>query len=279
MFRHLKQPLVQFVLFGAVLFAVHAIWSCYVASEEQTIHVRTERLQQLSTVAADELGRSPTGEDMRRLLADYVREEVLYREALRLGLDRNDTIIRRRLAQKMGFLLNATEPQNPLGYAELRAAYEANPDLYAEPARISFDHIPFTASDETAPRTEDIAAALVALIDPETDTDWTELGDPFLLSRTHIDIAQSELARLFGEPFAERVFQAERTGWMGPVQSRLATHLIRITQRTPRTVPPFEAVIEQVRAYETARRESAARDTAMQALIDRYTVILDGENP
>jgi len=268
--RILREPLLHFLVIGALVFGVHALWSRSQGDAELTISISAQQVQRLTAIWASEAGREPNADDVRGLLAEYIREEVLYREALQLGLDRDDTIIRRRLAQKMGFVVTQDEAGPPLTEAELRAAYEADKDAYARPPRLSLVHVPFNFARDDGSREGDLQA-------DESEADWTRLGDAFLLSRTHIDLTEVELARLFGRQFASQLFALEGSRWTGPLRSRLATHLVRIDKRTEGGIPAFEEIIETVRTRETQQRIRAANEEAMADLRARYTVIINGD--
>lgn len=273
----LKEPLVHFLLIGLVVFGAHSGWTRYQAGAERTIVVRADEVQRLAGVWAAEAGRDPAPSDVQGLLADYVREEVLYREALRLGLDRDDTIIRRRLAQKMGFVVTRDEAGPPLSEIELRVAFEANKDAYARPARLSFVHVPFNFTPDGATREDEANAALAKLQSGDSQTDWRKLGDAFLLSRSHVDLTETELTRLFGRQFAGALFALEQGNWVGPLRSRLAMHLVRIEGRKAGGIPAFEEIVDTVRVRETELRIRAANEAAMRALQERYTIVIDGE--
>ena len=272
----LREPLIHFLVIGALVFTLHGLWSARQSTAERTIEISAAQMQRLSTIWASEAGREPTPEDIKSLIAEYVREEALYREALRLGLDRDDTIIRRRLAQKMGFIIGQTAPPAELSLAEIRAAYEQAPELYANPPRISFQHVPYNFAPDGQNRDNEMEAALANLVNPADDTDWTKLGDPFLLSRTHEKLSEAEVARLFGRDFATDLFALQtRSKWTGPHRSRLAWHLINVTALDEGGTPAFEDIVDKVRVRETERREREVNEAAMSALLERYVVKLN----
>jgi len=135
--------------------------------------------------------------------------------------------------------------------------------------------VPFNFARDGGSREEEIQTALDALQAEASEADWTRLGDAFLLSRTHVDLTEVELARLFGRQFASQLFALEGNGWAGPLRSRLATHLVRIDARTEGGIPAFEEIIETVRTRETQDRIRRANDKALADLRARYTVIIN----
>ena len=272
----LREPLLHFLVIGLLVFGAHSLWSARQSTADRTIEISSAQIQRLSTIWAGEAGREPTPDDIKGLIGEYVREEALYREALRLGLDRDDTIIRRRLAQKMGFVIGQTEPPAPLSLEELRAAYDENTQLYAVAPRISFQHVPFNFAPDGQGRQADMEAALDRLSQTGEDVDWTKLGDPFLLSRTHENLSEAEVGRLFGRDFAAKLFTVEAgSAWSGPHRSRLAWHLVNVKALNTGGVPVFEDIIETVRTRETDRREREANEAAMSELLERYIVKLN----
>lgn len=240
---------------------------------EHTVIVTEGELQRMADIWASEAGRAPTRDDIEAILAEYVREEVLFREAERLGLGVGDTVVRRRLAQKMRFLIEESDPPNAPTEAELREAYEAAPEEYAEPARVSFIHVPFSFSPGGDTRAEEISASLTALRNDEAN--WRAIGDPFMLSRRYERATHADLTRLFGDRFADAVFLEASGKWSGPIRSRLAEHLVRIEELTPGHVPEFERVRDKVATAETEARWRSANEAALAKLMKRYTIILD----
>lgn len=270
-----REPLVHFLIIGVLVFGGHGLWRALQADTDKTIHIDAAQLQRLSAIWAGEAGREPSADDVRALLAEYVREEVLYREAQRLGLARDDTIIRRRLAQKMGFLLEREGPAEPLSEAELRAAFDRDPSVYARPPRLGLVHVPFNFTADDSSREAEMDAVLGELTGAG-DVDPAGLGDAFLLSRNHAGLSEVDVGRLFGRDFAAQIFSLEPNRWHGPLRSRLADHLVRIETRDEGGVPAFEAVVAEVRAREEEGRRRALEEAEMSELMDRYTIILDG---
>ncbi len=268
------EPLVHFLIIGALVFGGHSLWQAARENADRTITVTGGDIERLSAIWESQAGRPPSAEDIKAILSEYVREEVLYREALRFGLEREDTIIRRRLAQKMGFVLDRAGVFD-LTEDELRAVYEADPQAYARPDVISFSQIPFNFAADDTSRTADIEEALRAL-QSSTPADWMDLGDPFLLSRQHDALTKTDAARLFGRAFAEEVFAVQKGQWTGPVRSRLANHIVRVDRVDLGGVPEFEDIVEDIRLQETERRRRAANECEMTRLLEQYTIILNG---
>ena len=275
--RFIREPLVHFIVIGLILFAGHSIWQGRKASEAQTIRVSIAEIEHLSAIWASEMGRAPTIEDIQGIVADHVHEETLYREALRLGLDQGDTVVRRRLAQKMRFMLDdiggGTEPDE----TELRAAFDAAPERYALPEKLTFSHVYFSPETHGS-SIEEVAASMLAELQ-ENDADWKQAGDPFMLPRSFGDLAKPDIAQLFGAAFSDAIIATENDGWSGPYGSAFGLHLVRIDKRTPGTTPSFETVRDRVRADLAEASRRAANDEALAEVLARYDVVIEGLEP
>ena len=163
--RLLREPLIHFLLLGAILFGVYAYTQRGHGGVEQSkqIQLTIDDLSQLVLVFRSQWRRDPTPEELRSLVEDKVHEEVLYREALALGIDKDDTIVKRRMAQKMQFLAEDVAAAREPTLEELGTWYEANRDQFAFPPRVSFRHLYFSPDRRGAHARDDAAAALTKL--------------------------------------------------------------------------------------------------------------------
>jgi parvulin-like peptidyl-prolyl isomerase len=270
----LKEPLLHFLLLGAVLFALNA-WrdsTRPVAVSSARIEVNAAVIERLRAAYERQFGQPPGVGEMREQVTAHIREEVLFREAVALGLDRDDTIVRRRLAQKMEFLANdivrAAEPRD----AELREFFEKNSSRYARTGRVSFRHVYFS-TEKRGPDAESAAReGLVALKKGESDE---TMGDPFLQGFEFAEREQDDVVAAFGVDFAKQL-ETQATGeWSGPVASSYGIHLVRVVVRTQPDVVTFDAVRETVlRDFNEERRLAANRDI-FEKLCQRYDVTVD----
>lgn len=264
--RYLKDPLALFLLFGLLIFAARE----WLAADDgdYRIDVTAGQQNRIFDQWQAQMGRPPTPEEAEGLLDQWLREEIFYREAVKLGLDQDDTIIRRRLAQKLTFLnedlANAREPAE----AELATYFEAHAADYRIPERFSFEHRYFS-SDRRADAQADARAALE---DPDIG------GDPFILQRSYAERSAREIGDLFGTAFAEALtaLDADRpAAWQGPVPSAYGWHLVRLTARTPARDPLMAEVRDAVRRdYLQARRRDANEDF-YRSLHARYEVRIE----
>lgn len=269
--RYLKDPLAVFLLLGVVIFAVDA-WGPDPADE--VINVGVLDIARLSDQWRAQMGRDPTETELAGLVDAHVREEMLVREALRMGLDANDVIIRRRLAQKLTFLTEDLALLEPATDAQLREFFEADVERYRVPARFTFSHIYFSPDRRETARA-DAAAAL-----PEvTEDNWRTIGDPFMLRRTYAHVTVADIRKDFGTAFSEALPQLEGDGWVGPVESGYGFHLVRIDRRTASRLPDFGEVGGRVATDYDSQRRSDANDSYYETLAAQYQVEIETADP
>jgi hypothetical protein len=267
----LKEPLLHFLALGGLLFAAHAALSTgeEVATSLPVVRITAADTEWLKEMWARQWRRPPTDRELRDLVADHLREEVLAREARTLELDVGDTVVRRRLAQKMTFLLDDTiriaEPTEP----ELRALYETRPDLVRTPARVSFTQIFFRREQ----RGDRARATLTALSDNAASPD--EQGDRLLLGDTFADQDEQALTNLFGASFARAVSELPVGRWSGPIESSYGLHLVRITGASPPRPLPFAEVRERLAEEWRRERQEAAQAQLIDGLIRKYRLVVD----
>lgn len=270
----LREPLVHFAALGALLFIGDMMWQNARERAEYTISISPAEMQRQAAIFASENRRQPDDEDLQALLFAHVEERVLMREAKRLGLDTDDTIIRRRLAQKMRFMINdvgnASLPDEP----RLKDWFTQNLQDFVVPEQRSFDHIFISPEGKDANIDAQARAMLTAGIGP----DWSALGDPFIMARSYQGLTQAAVTKDFGRDFARDLFALEiegKTDWQGPIASAFGLHLVRVTTVSPRQTPKFEDV--RARA-EALWLERAARDDNTKRLTDlikKYNVVVE----
>jgi len=275
--RWLREPLLHFLLAGLALFLVHQTLNPTAANRgaSSRITLTEDDLRQM-TIAWQAQGRPlPTAEQMKSLVEAKVREEILYREALALGLDNNDTIVKRRLAQKMEFLAEDVAALRDPTRDELKAWLEKNPARFALSPRASFRHLYFSP-DQRGDRARDEAArALLKLAGKSGD--WPgapALADPFMFQDHYGDRSFEQLANLFGPPFAQAVLDLTPGSWQGPIESGYGWHLVWVDSITPGRVPAFEEVEPDVKAEWVAEQRADAKRKAFEAMRARYEVVL-----
>ena len=268
--RWLRDPLVAFVLLGIGVFALDG-WLAGGETARPVIEITSDEVERLRVRWIAQWGREPTGGELQTLIDQAVDEEILYREAQRLGLDRDDAIVRRRLAQKLTFILEDAGATGPPSETEVEEYYARHADRYRRPGRTTFDHVFLSGDGRTDPGGD--AAALLPELRVDDDG-WQRLGDPFMLARTYADRSDQEIAGLFGKAFADAVAELSAGDWSGPVASTYGMHLVRVNGRTPSRAPALAEVRDRVTAdrHEDRRRERSL--AAYRELRDAYEVRL-----
>ena len=244
------------------------------ASDRERIVVSAGQIQNLATTFRRTWQREPSRRELEGLVQDHVEEEVLAREALRVGLDRGDTVIRRRLRQKMEFLQDDVAELAEPTVAELREFFEANADRYQEAPHFTFRHV-FLSEARGDALEADARALLDELRAADSTPDVTDLADPTLLPARLENASLPEIASQFGEAFAEELdeFRTLDT-WGGPVRSAYGRHLVEVDRRVEGRVPELDEVRETVVRDLTIERREASRQALLEGLLaDREVVI------
>jgi hypothetical protein len=269
--RLIREPLVQFLILGAGLFLLYGYVGDAAPERADRILVDEAEVARLSEQFQRTWMRPPTREELAGLAEDFVKEEILYREALALGLDRDDLVIRRRMRQKMEFLNADLVEQREPTHEELQAYLDANPGKFRLPARYSFRQI-YLGPDGAggARRAADLLARLRA--DPALGADPQALGDPTLLPPGMELAPQREIAATFGTEFADVVSGLPEAGWRGPYGSSYGLHLVRLTEKTEGGLPQLGQIRSAVAREWSNERRQAADDRFYQALRERYSV-------
>lgn len=266
-----RSPLALFLVLGAAVFALDRGLDRGDAGR-RVIAVTDEQVAAVRARWEAQWGREPTAPELERLLDEAVREEILYREAQRLALDRDDPIVRRRLAQKMTFLLEDRVELPAPSPGEIRAHYAAHAERYREPRRTTFRHV-FLSSDRRSEAERD-AERLLDVLATAGEGGWRRLGDPFMLLGEYADRTDRVLAELFGEPFAAALGELAVGVWQGPVRSAHGVHVVRVLGRREAQLPDLNAVRERVVADLVEVRAREQPEAAFEAVRARYEVRL-----
>ncbi|MCG8366455.1 MAG: peptidyl-prolyl cis-trans isomerase [Pseudanabaenales cyanobacterium] len=273
----IREPLVHFLLIGALLFGLHTyIHKINGANRIDLITVSPQLVTQLSKTWEGQWKRPPTAQELQHLIESNVQEEVLYREALAMNLDQNDTIVRRWLVQKMDFLSRDMIPPVEPTDEEIKAYFEDHSQDYVQPARVSFTHIFFNADSRGEQVNFDAVAALNQLNSDNPIRDRApQLGDSFMLNYDYIAQTPLDVRQYFGKPFTDALFELEPGQWRGPVESSYGLHLIRISDRRSEQSADLSQVYEEVKRTLMDERRIEANDAFYQALLSKYTLKVD----
>ena len=275
--KWLREPLVHFLALGAGLFLLFAVVGGSDNDRTDRITITSAQVELLAEGFARTWQRPPSSQDMVGLIDDFVRDEIYYREAIAMGLDRDDTIIRRRMRQKLEFftddVIAAVEPSDE----ELSTYLADNQTKFLVAGRVSFEHIYFNADRRGEATTADAERLLTRIARPGADSklDTRELGDGLPLPRKYADAPMDRVGTRFGSVFAEALADLPVSEWAGPIESGYGLHLVLVSDRQPGNVPAFEEIREVVEREWRAERGEEARETFYQGLRERYEVVVE----
>lgn len=274
--RLAREPLLHFTLLGALLFVVHA-WlnpaTEQAAAAGRQVQITGAHLQWLATTWSRQWHREPTQTELRGLIADFAREELFAREARDLGLDTDDTVVNRRLAQKLSFLVEDSAQGAEPREDELTRFHAAHLARFRTPARRSFEQVYFNPGERPDAR-RDADEARARLV-TDVAIDAAAIGDRVLLESRLDDVDEQAVAAQFGPGFAAAVFALRPGQWSAPIESGFGLHLVRVTAERPAQDRPYAEVRNEVVAAwrEERRAELAARYS--ERLLAKYEIVIE----
>lgn len=272
--RLLREPLVHFLLLGVALFVIGTLRVDEQADGSRRIEVTPPRVEQLATVFERTWQRPPTRGELDGLIADYVREEIYYREARAMGLDEDDTIIRRRLRQKLEFLTDEAGSAAPPTDDELQAFLDEHAADYRVPPLVALRQIYFSV-DRRGDDADRAARELLArLLEGRWPEAGDELGDPLLQTVPEAPMPPFEISRLLGERFTEAVSGLPVGVWSGPVESGFGLHLVLVTERAEGRAPALEEVRREVERDWLAQRRERIAERFYAGLRAGYDIVI-----
>ncbi len=269
----------HFLLLGTALFVAFEWMPADTTTEQGRILVTQGRIESLATGFTRTWQRPPTELELQGLIREYIREEVSTREALALGLDREDSVIRRRLRQKLEFVTEDLALQGEPTDEELHAYMSAHADSFLPEQRFTFRHVYLNPEWRGEHLSHDASRLLDRLSQSGSDEDVSMLGDRFLLDHRFDALPAGEVAKLFGETFAKALSRLAPGQWQGPVESGYGMHLVLISERTEGRLPALEDVRELVRREWANARRKEANEKFYEALLEHYTVTMEQPNP
>jgi hypothetical protein len=271
----LKEPLFHFVIVGAILFAAQAWWNRggeAVTEAVDVVAITEGDVRWLVETWRRQWLREPEPAEVKGMIADLVEEEILAREAIEMGLEQDDTVVRRRLAQKLSFLVEDTSRLVEPTEDELRAFHAAHADRFQTGATVSFTQAFFNPSARSDAEA-DARATLVAL--DGNDAAAANLGDRLLVEGDFRDLDRVAIASIFGPEFADAVLALAPGSWSGPIASGYGQHLVFVSATSPAKAQPFDEVRDTVAAEWWREKEGAARRDYMALLRAKYPVEMD----
>ena len=271
----IREPLFHFLVLGAVIFAAYSLVTRHKTDKYGEIVVTQASIENLVTGFTRTWQRPPTEEELQGLVRDYIREEAAYREALALGLDRDDMIVRRRLRQKLEFVSDELAARREPTDAELQSFLQAHKGAFQTEPLYSFRQIYFNPQVHGASLRRDVTRVLDDLRRGGSPADDAESGDPFLLQQNFEDISLSDLKKTLGEQFAAAISALPIGSWQGPIESGYGTHLVYVEKHTGSRLPALSEVREQVRREWLNAKQQEATDRFYEVLLKQYTVKIE----
>lgn len=277
--KFFREPLVHFLLIGAGLFLLFG-WRGGPAAlppgqsgpQSAKIVVPQGDIDQMIATFTRTWQRPPTEEEVKGLVEDFVRNEIYYREALAMGLDRDDSVIRRRMRQKMEFIFEDIAAQTEPTDEELLAYMKKHPDSYRVDPQIAFRHV-YVNADKRGKNAEADARQILAQLNQGTDPD--SVGDPLLLDAEIKLSPLWDISKQFGEEFGRNLLALKSGKWEGPVRSGFGLHLVLVTKRVGGRLPDLKEVREMVKRDWTFDRQKEVKDAAYAKIRERYVVIVE----
>ena len=275
-----KEPLVHFILAGFVLFLLFEFTGKKEGVDEKNIHVTAAQIDLMLNHWVRQLGRPPSQEELQGLIDDHIREEILMQEAYAMGLDKDDIIIRRRLAQKMEFIsgdmLTVAEPTEE----EIESFYNENKETYKEPGMVSFLQIFFNVDKRTPEEAKRMALNVKKELEERENeaVDITQFGDPTMIRPEFRKLSADLIVREFGESeISEMLLEIPVNQWVGPVTSNFGLHLVYLTERQSDYIPELKEVAYKIKNEMIDERKKELDQKFMAELRKRYIVKVDDE--
>jgi len=273
----LREPFLHFLLLGALIFAVSHVVQSERSAADRRIVVDEQLQRRIVEINQTQSGVTPAREQLERLVDEYIDDEVMYREAMRLGLDRDDEIVRRRLVQKMQFLQRDLAAAPKPDEIALRAYYDTHPQLFTSPASVTFEQLYFSADRGGWGQAEARARRAHDQLEHVT-TSAVPVDDAFPFQIPPENLTRIEAGRLFGDtPIVDALFGAPEGQWSEPVRSAYGWHLIRTGHRRLSSLAPFSDVRAQVESAYLQEQSQAAERRELDALRDRYEIVRPGK--
>jgi hypothetical protein len=274
-----REPLIHFLILGALLFFVSNLVNRRTSGDIKKIVITPGQVEHLEESFARAHQRPPDPDELKGLLRDYIREEVYYREALALGLDRDDAPIRQRLRQKMEFISEDVAAQAQPTEDQLQSYLAAHPEKFRVDQQFTFEQIYLDPSRRGQHLNADAQAMLAKVNQMGAAADISTMGDPFLLEEDSDNVSSRDVARDFGEKFAAALPALPVGTWQGPIESGLGAHLVYVKAHTDGRLPELDEVRDAVRREWANDIRLEANTKFYEGLLKRYSVSIEVPPP
>jgi peptidyl-prolyl cis-trans isomerase C len=261
----LKFKIFIFFLIGLFIYIIDIGFNSDQNSKD--IFISDQEITSLISAWKSQVGRSPTDDEIGRIITNLIEEEILYREALLLGLDKEDRIIKRRLAQKISFLKQESLVDKPSNN-DLIGFYNANKDKYYIQPTFTFKHYFFSAESNSGERSQ---AAYKKILNNDQDIK----SDPFFLGKSFSESSLDEISGNFGRQFSLNFNEVILNKWLGPFKSSFGDHIIFIMDARAGYYPPIAQVLGKVEVDLVAYEKEEAVSNYINKIKSEYKVIIN----
>lgn len=268
----LREPLIHFLFIGAALFLLFEVFDDPADPQSSRIVISNGQIEYLKASYARTRQRSPTKQELQGLIDGYVREEIFYREALALGLDKNDTVIRRRLKQKLEIMSDDLVGIMVPSDEQLQEFIETHAERFRIEPQIAFRHVYLDVYQRGNAVMDEAARLLTILSDKRSKSDSDILGDSLMLPKSFNLSPVGEIAKMFGKPFILELINSKPGQWTGPVQSGYGLHLILVTEHIAGRLPPLDEIREAVEWEWSAAHKKELKENIYNEFRGKYTV-------
>ena len=275
----IREPLVHFLLIGAGLFILFGWWGSPASSSggqsgssSTKIVVTQGDLDQLIAMFTKTWQRAPSEEELKGLMDNFVRDEIYYREALMIGLDRGDAVIRKRMRQRMEFIFEDVMAQVEPTDADLVAYMQKHPEKYRVDPQVAFCQV-YVSVDKRGKNAESNALQILAQLNKGGEPD--SVGDPLLLKQYNPLSPLWDIRKQFGEEFSRSLLELQPGKWEGPIRSEYGLHLVFVNKQVGGQMPELSAVREAVKRDWSVERQKELKDAAYAKVRKRYTVEIE----
>ena len=273
--KFLHEPLVHFLALGAALFMLFSLVGSRSEPQSEKVFVTSGKIDQIITIFSRTWQRPPTAEELDGLIEDEIREQVLYREAMAMGLDKDDTIVRRRLRQKFEFLMDDIEAVSVPSDRDLQDWIDKHPGKFSTEPKFSFLQVYLNVSRRGEDASADATNLLARLNNAGEKVNASELGDATLLPFEFPLSSAEIIAQVFGSSFAQQLQALVPGRWSGPLRSSYGLNLVYMRERTDGKLRTLGEVRDQAqREWIRARQEELTR-TVYLNLRKKYTIVVE----
>jgi len=271
----LPDPIFHFIIIGGLLFALDGFFLS-TTNPKYLINIDQYRIDWIKNTSFKENGNIPNRQVLSGLIHNDIKQEVFFREALSLNLEKDDVIVRRRLIEKFKFMLEGMTNMSPPTEMQLSEFYRQNPDLFIQPERYSFTHYYFS-TEEREHAKEDAEYSLKNYLSinsnlKPTDSINKKIGDPFIMRYHYNNLNKTQISTNFGDEFTKNLTSQTVGNWTGPIESIYGWHLIKISDRRESNLPNFGNIKEKIEIEFQKHQRIITNKRMYEALLAKYKI-------